>query len=68
MESEREEESIQVEDSYLLLLNSIFELTIQNPLSSLEDLINPNIFQIRVFCEMPWVALLHSNGSRRMNL
>lgn len=54
MESEREEESIQVEDSYLLLLNSIFELTIQNPLSSLEDLINPNILY-KIILEMYFI-------------
>lgn len=54
MESEREEESIRVEDSYLLLLNSIFELTIQNPLSSLEDLINPNILY-KIILEMYFI-------------
>ena len=54
MESEREEESIQVADSYLLLLNSIFELTIQNPLSSLEDLINPNILY-KIILEMYFI-------------
>ena len=43
MDTERENNTQSVEDSYLLILNSLFDITIESPLSSLTDLINPSL-------------------------
>lgn len=57
MDTEREDDTQFTEDSYLLILNSLFDITIESPLLSITDLINPSLLY-KIILEMYIIYLI----------